>query len=425
MFNGLKQLFLKSNNIERDGYIWNTIQSILIATQSAFLLMVITRTSGLDDAGVFSIAYAIASLIYYVGEFGVRKYQITDVTEKISFRDYHTHRVITCVIAILCGIVYALKGLIIGQYNTYKFIIIIIICVTKVFESYCDLFFARYQQKKRLDVSAKASAYRVLLPMVVCMISLVISRNMMLSMIIWLLVTAFATATSFILVAPEFCKIEFKIDKEQLIKITRECFPLFAGSFLLLYVGNAPKYAIDACLDDTVQACFNFIFMPVFAIGMLANFIFNPILVVLAEHWNNRRYRNFRRIVVRQIFVITGITLLAVAVALTIGCPVLGVIFGADLTGSEMSLTILMVGGGMLALANFFIVVITVVRGQKYLLIGYAISAGSAMLLSNYFVRTYGLIGAAVLYTSLMTFTSAMFAAILLMCIRKERKGAR
>ncbi len=424
MFNGLKQLFLKSSNIERDSYLWNTIQSIMIATQSAFLLMVITRTTGLDDAGVFSIAYAIASLIYYVGEFGVRKYQITDVNEKFSFRDYHTHRVITCVIAILCGAGYALKGLITGQYDTFKFIVIIIICVVKTFEAYCDAFFARYQQKKRLDVAAKASAYRIVLPMVICMISLVVTRNMLLSMIIWMVLTAFATATSFLLVAPEFCKVEFRIDTKKLIQITRECFPLFAGSFLLLYVGNAPKYAIDACLDDKTQACFNFIFMPVFAIGMLANFIFNPILVQLAEYWKTGNRKAFRRIVVRQMCVIAGITLLAVAVALTIGCPVLGMIFSADLKGNEMSLTILMVGGGMLALANFFIVVVTVVRGQKYLLIGYAVAAGSAMLFSNYFVRTYGLIGAAVLYTTLMTITSIIFAIILLMCIRKERKGA-
>lgn len=424
MINKLKKFFLNSKNIERDSYIWNTLQSILIATQSAFLLMVINRTTGLDDAGVFSIAYAIASLIYYVGEFGVRKYQITDVSEKFSFRDYHTHRVITCMIAILCGIAYAMKGLLTGQYDTYKFLIIVIICVVKTFEAYCDAFFARYQQKKRLDVAAKASAYRIVLPMVICMITLVVSNNMLFSMVIWMILTAFATATSFLLVAPEFCMVEFKIDKEKLIQITRECFPLFAGSFLLLYVGNAPKYAIDTWLDDKTQACFNFIFMPVFAIGMLANFIFNPILVKLAEYWNTKDNKAFRHIVVRQMCVIAAITLLAVAVALTIGCPVLGAIFGTDLSGSEMSLTILMVGGGMLALANFFIVVVTVVRGQKYLMIGYAVAAGSAMLFSGYFVRTYGLIGAAVLYTTLMTITSIIFAVILLMCIRKERKGA-
>lgn len=409
----------------RDSYIWNMIQSILFAVQSAVLLMVINRTNGLEDAGVFSIAYAVASLIYYIGEFGVRKYQVTDVEEKISFRDYHTHRLVTCLIALIAGIGYALNGYVSGQYSADKFRIVILVCAIKVLEAYCDVYFARFQQKGRLDVSSKASAYRITVPMIACMISLILTHDLLISVLVWLAVTVISILTSFVLVAPEFGKIEVKLDISRFIKITRECIPLFAGSFLLLYIGNAPKYAIDAFLDDKAQACFNFIFMPVFAIGMLANFIFNPILVRLAEEWNSGNIKAFMKIVVRQMMVIGGITLLAVAVALTIGCPVLGMIFGADLSGNRFSLTVLMIGGGMLALANFFTVVVTVVRGQKHLLAGYLLGALAAWLLSGYFVRTYGVPGASLFYTFLMTLISLIFAVVFALCVRKGAKTMR
>jgi len=418
----LKNLFLKSNNISKDGYLWNTIQSVLFATQSAFMLMIITRVAGLDAAGVFSIAYAIASLIYYVGEFGARKFQITDVDEKYSFCDYHTHRVITCVTAAVISIAYTGIGMAAGRYSLDKASVIIIICLIKAIEAYCDVFFSRYQQKHRLDVAAKASAYRLILSLLISIGVLVFTKDLLISMIAWLIANVITTATSFVLVASEFGKIEFGFRAKQFLGITKECLPLFAGSFLLLYVGNAPKLAIDTFLDDRAQACYNFLFMPVFTIGMLANFIFNPILVQLAEHWNSGEQSKFNRIVYRQIAIIGGITLLAIAVALTIGCPVLGIIFGADLKGYEISLTILMVGGGMLALANFFIVVITVVRGQKYLLVGYIVAALSALLCSGFFVRNYGIWGASVLYATLMTFTSAIFAVTLLLCIRSRKK---
>ncbi len=419
MLKSLKSLFMNSRNAERDSYTWNMVQSMLFAVQSAILLMVINRTNSLDDAGVFSIAYAVASLIYYLGEFGVRKYQITDVNEKASFCDYHTHRVTTCLIAMLASLVYAGALLGTGQYTTYKFLIVIIVCAMKVLESYCDVFFSRFQQKGRLDVAAKASTYRIVLPMAACMASLIITHDLFISMIIWLAVTVLAILTSFILLAPEFGKIEFHINREKFLLITRECLPLFAGNFLLLYVGNAPKYAIDACLDDKAQACFNFIFMPVFVIGLLANFIFNPILVKLARAWNDGDRKTFNRIVGRQIGVIAAITLLAVAVALTIGCPVLGILFHADLADSRWSLTVLMIGGGMLALANFLIVVVTVVRKQKYLLPGYIAAAVAAKLLSEYFVTSYGVSGASVLYVCLMTLASLFFAVVLLISIRK------
>ena len=422
MLKALKNLFLNTGDPAKDSYIWNMIQSILFAVQSAVLLMVINRTNGLEDAGVFSIAYAIASLIYYIGEFGVRKYQVTDVEEKSSFRDYHTHRIASCLVALIAGIGYAANGYVSGQYSVYKFQIIVLVCAIKVLEAYCDVYFARFQQKGRLDVSSKASAYRITVPMIACMLALILTHNLLVSMLIWLAVTVLSILTSFVLVAPEFGKIEVRLDMSRFVKITRECFPLFAGSFLLLYIGNAPKYAIDAFLDDKAQACFNFIFMPVFAIGMLANFIFNPILVRLAEEWSKGNIKEFKRIVVRQMLVIGGITLLAVAVALTIGCPVLGMIFGADLSGNRFSLTILMVGGGMLALANFFTVVVTVVRGQKHLLAGYILGALTAKLLSGYFVRTYGVPGASLFYTFLMTLISLIFAVVFTLCVRKGIK---
>ena len=422
MLKGLKNLFLNSANAGRDSYLWNMIQSILFALQSAVLLMVINRTNGLDDAGVFSIAYAIASLIYYIGEFGVRKYQVTDVAETSSFCDYHTHRVISCLVALAASLGYALYGLIGGKYTPFKFEIILLVCAIKVLEAYCDVYFSRFQQKGRLDAAAKASTYRIVLPMAFCMLSLILTHNLLASMIVWLLVTVIAILTSFVLIAPEFGKVEVRFNKESFLRITRECLPLFAGSFLLLYVGNAPKYAIDAYLDDKAQACFNFIFMPVFTIGLLANFIFNPILVRLAEEWNRGNMKEFRKIVVRQMMVIGGITLLAITVALTIGCPVLGIIFGADLSGSRFSLTILMLGGGMLALANFFIVVVTVVRGQKYLIAGYVLGALAARFLSGYFVRNYGVPGASVFYTFLMTLISISFAIVFVLCVRKRAK---
>lgn len=420
MLERLKNLFLKSKNIQRDSYLWNMVQSILFALQSAILLMVINRTNGLDDAGIFSIAYAVASLIFYIGEFGVRKYQVTDVDEKCLFSDYHTHRLLTCAAAAIAGVGYALSGLAAGKYSVVKFEVVALVCIIKTLEAYCDVYFSRFQQKGRLDVAAKASTYRIVVPMIACMISLMLTHDLLISVLVWMIMTVFSLFTSFVLVAPEFGRIEVKFRKEMIITITRECFPLFAGSFLLLYVGNAPKYAIDAYLDDKAQACFNFIFMPVFAIGLLANFIFNPILVRLAEEWNRGNRKEFRRIVVRQMMVIGGITLLAVSVALTIGSPVLGAIFGADLSGNRFSLTVLMVGGGLLALANFFIVVVTVVRGQKLLLPGYIVAALFAKLLSGHVVRTYGVPGASVLYALLMLFASLVFAAVLLYCVKKK-----
>ncbi|MBP3895320.1 MAG: hypothetical protein J6D07_02515, partial [Mogibacterium sp.] len=53
----------KTNNIERSTYIWNAVSATMLAMQSPIILAVMTRTNGAVDAGIFSIAIAIANLM--------------------------------------------------------------------------------------------------------------------------------------------------------------------------------------------------------------------------------------------------------------------------------------------------------------------------------------------------------------------------
>lgn len=76
----------------------------------------------------------------------------------------------------------------------------------------------------------------------------------------------------------------------------------------------------------------------------------------------------------------------------------------------------------MLALVNFFSVVVTVMRYQKHLIAGYVIIAVMALLLAEKAVLRYGIRGAAVLYTILMAMLAAIFACITFWFIHKKRQ---
>lgn len=45
-------------------------------------------------------------------------------------------------------------------------------------------------------------------------------------------------------------------------------FSAFIASYLVICIGNAPKYAIDKVMSSEAQACFTYIFMPVFVISL-------------------------------------------------------------------------------------------------------------------------------------------------------------
>ena len=191
-----------------------------------------------------------------------------------------------------------------------------------------------------------------------------------------------------------------------------------------MYISNAPKYAIDSYLTEELQAIYNMIFMPAFAVMLIANFIFNPILTTYARLWINATEESLKQLknqIKKQVFVIAGLTVLGIAVAATIGIPVLSFIFGVDLGSYKTELVIVMIGGGALAYATYFSTVITVIRLQKTLIVCYGIIALAAKLMSKYFVLGYGLLGAATMYAFLMIVLAVILCIITGWGVQKKK----
>ena len=121
----LKKFLNNSKNIERDSYIWNMTGSMLNAFQSVIFLMIITRAVNLYEAGLFTIAYANANLFLNIGKYGVRTYQVSDVNDQFSFKEYKISRYITSVLMMAVSLAYVLIASYANGYTKEKSYIII------------------------------------------------------------------------------------------------------------------------------------------------------------------------------------------------------------------------------------------------------------------------------------------------------------
>jgi len=421
MLSAIRSFLEKTNNIERSTYIWNSINAIVAACQCPVILMVITRTNSVYDAGVFSIAFAVASLMLYIGLYGLRKFQASDINEKYSFSEYHGMRIITCTVMFVVCLCYCIYSVLFKDYNTDKFIVVLMVCMIRCVQAYTDVMHGRMQQKGRLDVAAKVSAIRYFSEVLVYVAMLVLTHDLVISSIVCVFVSIIVMMLTTVNVAKNYCKIEFSIEIWKIKRLFIDGFPIFASLFLNMYVSNAPKYAIDTYLTEEVQAVYNLIFMPAFMVGLLANFIFNPILTSYAKVWIKREIKHFEKLIKKQSAVIAGITAVGLIVAATIGIPILSWIFNVDLSMYRVELCVVMIGGGMLAYSTFFSTVITIIRMQYTLIISYGTVALIAKLFSKFFVINYGILGATALYGVLMTLLSIMLMVIMVYKIRKEK----
>ena len=415
----IKPFFLESKNIERSSYIWNMAGSMLSAFQSVIMLMILTRTLGLKDAGIFTIAFANANLFLSIGKYGMRYFQVSDVRGQFSFAEYKSSRIFTTAAMILVSAGYVLFVQRKNAYTLEKSMTIIWMCLLKVVDAVEDVYHGFYQQKNRLDMAGKGLTLRLGVTIVVFGVGLIVLRRLLTSLII-------ATVVSFLVflflnrwMIKEFQSESGEVKKGNLFLLLKLCFPLFLGSFLSFYIGNAPKYAIDAMLTDEMQAYYGFIAMPVFVIGLLNGFIFNPVIHKVSVLWNEGRMREFMKMVVRQVGIIAIITMICIVGAYFLGVPVLSWLYNTDLSPFKTELLLLLLGGGFHGLVGFFNTMNTVIRQQKLLMWGYAVIAAAAYLCSDLVVGACGMFGAAVLYMGLMIILSGIFFVVFMYGMRK------
>ena len=417
----IKDFLINDKNIERNSYLWNMAGSLLSAFQSVVMLMILTRTVGLIEAGIFTIAFANANLFMNIGKYGMRFFQVSDVNEQFSFSEYKRSRVISCAAMMIVSIGYVLFASVTNSYSLEKTLIIIWMCAFKLIDAAEDVYHGMYQLKGRLDIASKALTIRMFLTILIFALGLVIWKNLL-----WvLIITTIVTTLLFILFTkwtlPSFPAEKEPANKKHVWALLKICFPLFAGAFLSFYIGNAPKYAIDAMLTDELQACYGFIAMPVFVIGLLNTFIFNPMLVQMSILWKEYKIKAFVTKTIRQVGIVGIITVICIIGAYLLGVPVLSWLYNTDLAPYKTELLILLLGGGFLGLSGLLNAVITIIRYQSCLMWGYAAIAVIACLFSNRIVGNYGMIGAAVLYTTLMGLLCIVFAGLFIYGVQKSR----
>lgn len=401
-------------------YLWNTINSIINAGMSAILLLVVARVCGEVEAGNFILAFSIAQLMVTIGYFEVRPYQVTDNNNKYSASEYYTFKIITCIIMMIFSVGYIL----VGGYSIEKAELILLICVYKMLDAFEDFFVALYQKKQILDVGARKSSLRMIVSMIIFSITLIVLKNIYIAFILAIIVSIILIAKWFIFGETNSENIKLKINKN-IVGIFIACLPLFIGSYMSLYVGNAPKYAIDKFMEVKYQTYYGILYMPSFVINLFCGFVFKPMLDELAENYQNNRKKYYNTI--GKILCILGIiSLVTIIGGYIFGTQILGLVYNVDLSNYKMDLVIILLGGAISALGVIVYYMITIMRCQKWMIISYIVTAMAAYILSPIFVKSYGIRGASIGFLMFNFIRVTIFIIIWAICtIRKKIKESR
>lgn len=363
----MRNLLIDTKDVKKSSYIWNIIAYTGNSFQSMLLMLVISRQGNMTDAAMFSIAFTVACMFVYIGKYAVRNYQVSDIRMEYTYGDYAYARVVTMSGMALASIFYLIFCYLCKNYSVDKIICVILLLGPRFLEAAEDVFHGDMQRHGRLDIASKIWAIRTW-GYIICF-----------AILYWLTGRIIAAAAGSLLVAAVVCvwlnyivhdlfAKDMRHEQRKVWALLKNCFPLAVSSFTVVYMSNSPKYTVDAVFTSEEQACFNIVFMPVFVISLLGNYIYNPIVKSLASLWKDKQISKIKGIMYRQAMILMLFAGIVALCGKWFGLRLLGIIYKVTLDQYETEFVMLMIAGGALAVFNFMIVISTVIRKQRMLL---------------------------------------------------------
>lgn len=358
---------INTKDIKKSSYIWNIIAYTGNSFQSMLLMLVMSRKKNMVDVAMFSIAFTVSSMLILIGKYAVRNYQVSDIKGEYTFGDYIYARVVTMLGMTLVSIFYLVLCYLYKEYSLDKIICVILVLSYRFLEVLEDAFHGNLQKHGRLDVASKIWSIRTW-GYIICYTMFYLLTGEILVAAMGSLIIAIISCIILNAAVYNLFPGEMTREKGKIWQLLKSCFPLAVSTFSVVYIANSPKYTVDAVFTSEEQACFNIVFMPVFVITLLGNYIYNPIVKSLAVFWKEGAIKKIKKIMYRQVLVLMFFTGIVALCGEWFGVRLLGVIYKVELQQYELEFVLLMIAGGALAIFNFLIVISTVIRRQKILI---------------------------------------------------------
>ena len=390
--------------------IWNTIGSFTIAVTSLFYTIILTRYSTLEETGLYTIAFALACNSVTLASFGGRTYQVTDTKNEIHTFSYILCRYSTVITTILIMVFY----LLFKDYSLYKSLIIFLLCIFKYLEEVSDVYYGVLQKNHQLYKVGQFQFFKSILNVLLFFLIIRFQGSLL-----WAVIALVGVNLFFLLFLErrnarkcEHWKtyLSMKDIKKYFLVNLMICILTFTTNYLI----NVPKYAIDKFLTSDIQALFGIIIMPATVMLLIGNFIMNPLLVDIAQLYNDRKYKEVRKLMYKIILLIFGIGVLALGGTYLLGIPVLNLVYGLDLSPYKTELMIVVCGSVFYAITATLSTVFVAMRKINIQVIMNLIVCLCALVFGERLVSTMGIRGGAIVYFLIVFIRFILYMAVFL-----------
>ncbi len=409
------------SDLMKKNFIWNIIGSTFCTFNSLFFMIIVTRINGVDSAGVFTFAFSTACLLYIIGIYSGRTYQVTDDDLEISDSDYIYSKIFTCLVMLVVGLAFCL----IRGYDFVKILIIMELTIFKAMEAFSEGIYAIVQENNELYKVGISLFLKAIISLLLFVIVDILTRNLSISIISIVIVNFMVI---WLYDFNNLKKLKFKLDKFNFYPVKKTIiygFSAFAFVFLTQYVINASKYVIDVTLSNESQTIFGIIIMPATVIVVLGQFVLQPFLLPLKNSLKENKSK-FLKMTIMLSCAIIVLGILSLIFIYLFGVFALNILYGINLSKYLTDLLIVIVGATLYEITVILSTSLITMRSTFSQLVVFIIVSIFTYFTSHFMVNKYAIDGAVYTYFLSMLFLLVLYIIIFVMIYRRYKfKGDR
>lgn len=381
----------------KNNFLWNIIGTSFNAFNSLFFMIIVTRVNGTNDAGIFTLAFSTACILYIIGVYAGRIFQVTE-KENINDKEYIVNRIITVLLMIVISVLFVT----IKRYDIYKSSIFVIICAYKALEAFSEVLFGILQKNELLDKVGKSFFIKSIISLIAFLVIDIMAKNVILASLMIVLANLIVIILYDVKNVLKVINKEEKVEIKNALRIFKTGFFVFAISFLGIYIMNAPKYAIDDYLNENLQAIYGIIVMPATVVGLFGQFIIHPYLNRVVELYNKNKIKDIINIVKKLVLIIAVLGGICIIGAYLLGIPVLQLIYGIQLAEYKINLVVIILASTLSVIGVIYSSILTTIRKTVVQFIIYCIVTVLAIISSYLLTKSFEINGATAAYFIIM-----------------------
>lgn len=350
--------------------IWNSAGSIIyLICQWLLTFVVVKFSSNYENAGNLSLAISITNIFYTVSCFNVRPFLVSDIDKKYSDRTYISFRVISCIFSLFFCIIYGF----LFNYSMDTIVCIGLFMIFKLGEAFVDLLHGFEQREDRMDIGGISLVARGILSLVSFTVTLMITDNINLSIIVMNAFTFLAIFIYDIPKARQFVKLQIHLNIEKTKQIFIELLPLVVGTVMNTFSATFPRQMLESIMGKNNLGIYATVAAPAAIVQVAASYVFNPMQTLFANYKKNNQKEEFLLLLRKTSYIIIFISVICCIGVALFGEWGLAFLYNEEIAGYAELLLPVILFSALNSYVWFLANVLIVLRKLKQLMLIYFI----------------------------------------------------